>query len=269
MKPQRGYYSLIQFCPDASRMEAVNVGVVLFCPGLEFLDARTSNNNRRAEKLVGRSNLKREALNAAKEAIERRLIVDRQAFQNLEDLERYIDTRANCLKLTQARPVKVFNPETDLDRLYEELVGGKSLKRAKAEKRELFPELHDAFERLKSEGRAQLDLRVTVPVLQQSLDVPYAYQNGSLNLVKPQRFSSKESASIGAAMRLAIEGDLVKRHGTAQSDNARLIVVSSFDDPNNEALVSKVDSLFQEYSVKTVAQNRVADFVAQVENEAH
>ncbi len=32
MNPTRGYYCLIQYSPDPSRLEAANVGVVLFCP---------------------------------------------------------------------------------------------------------------------------------------------------------------------------------------------------------------------------------------------
>ncbi|WP_166822570.1 DUF3037 domain-containing protein [Thalassoroseus pseudoceratinae] len=269
MKPQRGYYSLIQFVPDASRLEAVNMGVVLFCPDSGYLRARTSGSNKRAEKLVGRGNLEKEALNAAKDAIEKRLEVDRESFRDIEDLEQYIDTRANWLKLTKARPVKVFHPETELDKLFVELVGGRPSRQAKADSRELFPDLHDVFQRLELEGRAQLDVKVTVPVLQRSLNVPYAYQNGVWNLVKPQRFSSKESASIKTAMGLAMEGDLVKRHGTKPQNDARIIVVLSFDEPENTALVSKVDSLFNEYHVETVAKNRIPDFVAKVEREAH
>ena len=44
MTTEKGYYSLIQFCPDVSRLEAVNLGVILFCPGSAFLQAlcRTS-----------------------------------------------------------------------------------------------------------------------------------------------------------------------------------------------------------------------------------
>lgn len=72
MKPQRGYYSLIQFCPDPSRLEAINVGVALFCPDSEFIGARTAAGNQRPAKLVGRDELNREALNSAKRAIERR-----------------------------------------------------------------------------------------------------------------------------------------------------------------------------------------------------
>jgi hypothetical protein len=126
MKPKRGYYSLIQFCPNQSRLEAVNVGVVLLCPDADFIAARTSAGNRRAEKLVGRGELDRHALNSAKQAIEHRLDVDRSSFKSHEDLMAFVNTRGNNLKLTSPRPVKVFDPATDLDKLFSELVGGRS-----------------------------------------------------------------------------------------------------------------------------------------------
>lgn len=269
MKPQRGYYSLIQFCPDASRLEAINVGVVLFCPAANYLNARTSGDNRRAEKLVGRGQLERRALNAAKQAIERRLQVDRDSFQDIHDLQKYIDTRGNWLKLTPPRPVKVCDPAKDLDSLYTELVGGVSLRQKLAEEKQLFPTLHQTFEKLQSEGRAEIDMRVTVPILERKLSVPYAFSNGSLNLVKPHRFSHSDSGSMNTAMRLALEGDLIKRHGTVQCSNARLIVVSSFEDSDDTEFMQKVNGLFGEYKVQNVDQQHLDEFIAHVQQEAH
>ena len=273
MKPKRGYYSLIQFCPDVSRLEVVNVGVILFCPEAEFLDARTSANNRRAETLVGRGNLERAALNAAKQSIERRLEVDRESFKNIEDLRKFIDTRGNWLKLTDSRPVKVFDPPVDLEKLYEELVGGVSLKKKKMQVKQLFPSLNATFEKLHREGRAQLDLKVKVPVMERSINVPFAYQNGTLNLIKPHQFSQQKRSSIDAAIRLATEGNLLKRHGIKQATmeqatNARLIVVSSFGETCSPEIAGRVKSLFSEYDVQNVTSDEVDEFVARVEHEA-
>lgn len=269
MKPKRGYYSLIQFCPNVSRLEAVNVGVVLFCPDAEFLEARTSGNNRRAEKLVGRGNLERAALNAAKQSIERRLEVDRESFKNIEHLRKFIDTRGNWLKLTESRPVKVFDPPAELEKLYEELVGGVSLRKRRLQEKELFPHLNATFEKLHGEGRAQLDIRVNVPVMERSIEVPFAYQNGTLNLIKPHQFSDRKRSSVDAAIRLAMEGDLLRRHGTDQPGDARLIVVSSFEEKSSSDVKERVQSLFGEYEVKNVAGEDVGEFITRVEQEAH
>ncbi len=269
MKPERGYYSLIQFCPNPSRWETVNVGVVLFCPALGFLDARTSKSNRRAEKLVGRQNLERAALDAAKQAIQSRLDVDRESFRTIEDLEKFINSRGNWLKLTPARPIKVCSPKNDLDRLFVELVGGKRSREKVSELKELFPTLDSTFEELKAQGRAQLNLRITVPVFGRSLAVPYAYSNGRLNLVKPQRFSQQESASLNSAGLLALEGNLVKRHGTGEGTDARLIIVSSFEDDQNLGLVKRVTDVFRDFEVENIAKDQVDAFLTRVKKEAH
>jgi hypothetical protein len=40
MEKQLGYYSIIQFCPELSQLEALNVGVVLFCPEKKFRNGK-------------------------------------------------------------------------------------------------------------------------------------------------------------------------------------------------------------------------------------
>ena len=61
-----------------------------------------------------------------KAAIDARLTHEQRAFQHLEDFEAYISRRANSLKLTLARPVKVENPELELDALLKRLVAERS-----------------------------------------------------------------------------------------------------------------------------------------------
>jgi hypothetical protein len=36
----KAYYSIVQYWPDPSRLEAVNIGVALFCPDQAFLKVR-------------------------------------------------------------------------------------------------------------------------------------------------------------------------------------------------------------------------------------
>ena len=224
MTAQKGYYCLIQFCPDPSRLEAVNVGVLLFCPGANFIAARTAKGNKRPRKLVDQ--LDKASLNAAKRALERRLEVDASRFQTLEDLQQFADSRGNILKLTPPRPIKVFDPGADLEKLFHELVGGQAREK---DAKPLAPALEKLFRRLEKEGRAKLDWSLQVPVCGLHLQVPYAYKNGVWNLVKPYRFSSQESQAMGAAIRLAIEGDLLQRHGTDELGEKKLIVIPSFE----------------------------------------
>ena len=46
MSTARGYYSILRYIPDLERGEGANIGVVLFCPALKFLKARTARGGR-------------------------------------------------------------------------------------------------------------------------------------------------------------------------------------------------------------------------------
>lgn len=264
MTPQKGYYSLIQFCPDASRLESINIGVILFCPEIGFLDAKTSSNTRRAEKLVGRGELAREALQQARYAIEQRLKVSRDSFKDIEALNKFVATRGNSLLVTIPRPIKVVEPARELLRLFDELVGG-STSRAKKDK-SLFPELEKLFNKLNEEGRAELDYHSRLPVLEQEFSVPFAYRNGDFNLVKPQSFNTRASQK---ALDLAIRGDLIKKHGLDGEQNTQLVVVSRFDTNCDSSLISHVDELLCDYGVKHVREGDIDGFVKRIESEAH
>jgi hypothetical protein len=267
MTAMKGYYCLVQFCPDMSRLEAVNVGVVLYCPDARFIAARTARSNRNASKLVGRAAFDASSLNSAKRALERRLQVDRIAFCTLDDLNKFVDTRANAIKLTAPRPIKVFEPQQDLDKLYEELVGG--VARKTSLEPVVLPELDAVFHELHAQGRAKLDWPVTVPVVRRPLRVPYAYRNSAWNLVKPFRFSSQEGLALAAAMRLAIEGDLLQKHQTQDDEKMKLIVVASFEQHGlSDELQDRVDNVLGEYKVRTVRDAQIEPFLSEVRQEA-
>lgn len=153
----------------------------------------------------------------------------------------------------------------DLSRLetVKEMVGGRSARHVLTRHH---PLLDHTFHRLQSEGRARLDWTVPVPVVGRSLKVPYAYRNGNWNLVKPQTFTADENQSTNAAMRLAVEGHLLRKHGADAEGEKRLIVVSSFE---ADAAREHVTNLLDEYAIKQVSDEALSAFVAQVEREAH
>jgi hypothetical protein len=266
MSAMKGYYSVIQYCPDRSRMEAANIGVLLLCPDLGFVKARTVVGNDRVAKFFGRESFDRTRIKAAKRSIERRVEVDRGSFRTPEDLVRFMDTRGNDILLTPPRPVKVEDPETDLDALFQELVGGRS--RHRREEPEI-PALDQAFRRPALQARVVFNPLVVVPVVGRALKVPYAFRNGVLNLVKPQRFVSEDKRATGTAMQLAIEGDLLYTHSEA-GEQRKLIVVSAFPDAESvRDLRARVDNVLGKYNVRVVHEDQIEEFAAEVEHETH
>src|ERR1700674_355547 len=98
MSSSKGYYSIIQYCPDPSRLEAVNIGVALFCPEIRFLRARFGRRRTSISHLFGTQDWEFVALQ--QDAIEARLAHEEKAFSTLEDFEAYVSRRASALTLT-------------------------------------------------------------------------------------------------------------------------------------------------------------------------
>lgn len=269
MNSKKGYYSLIQFCPDMSRLESVNQGVVLFCPDAGFLQARMAKGNDRASKLVGRKKLDADALTAAKLAIEHRFEADRQSFNDIEDLQRFVDTRGNLLRMTPPRPVKVLDPAESLNELFTELVAEHSPKE-KTPRLKSFQILDAEFKKLAQQGVAHINKPVKIPVLGEEVRYKYAYKNGIWNFVQPCRFPSIGERAVHLASGLAIQGDLLKRHPLHRGEKGKLVVVTSFDNlKSDRSAQNHIQGLFDEYKVETVPAAQVDDFLTRVRKQAH
>ena len=122
MNPAKGYYSLIQYCPDLGRLEAANIGVLLFCPERYFLKALTSNNNRHIIRFFGNEGHDWVRINSFKIGLADRIAIEGRDILTLEQVEKFIAGRANLLQITLPRPMKVNDPNEDLEALFKELV---------------------------------------------------------------------------------------------------------------------------------------------------
>ena len=66
---------------------------------------------------------------------------------------------------------------------------------------------------------------ITVPVYKRKLEIPYAYRNGVVNLVKPHVFPASKHAETQAA-KLTVNGQLIDKH-PIDGERHKLIVVST------------------------------------------
>ena len=268
MLAQPGYYSLIQFCPDRTSLETANVGVILFCPGWNFLDARLTTSFSRLEKFFNKHEIDRLGLTATLASLKQRLLKTKNEFNTKDDLQRFIETRANEIILTPPRSIKVLEPEKELDALYHELLGRRD--KVQQEKQPKLPELDAIFRRPSLQQRMKFDVSITIPVLGQVIKIPYAYQNGTQNLVLPEIFSDKEGHAIYRAERLAIEGDLLSRHPDEQGNKRKLIVVMKAGERADDVQVlQRISDLLNEYHVRSVLPDQLSQFAQEVEATAH
>ena len=117
MKPNKGWFSIVQFCPDPNRLESANIGVLLFCPALGFLDVRIASDNQRIIKFFGASGLDLALVNSFKKGLKERLQKERGNIVGHEQLLDFVDRRANQIRISTPRSIRVTAPEKQLDEL--------------------------------------------------------------------------------------------------------------------------------------------------------
>jgi len=265
MKRLPAAFCVIQYCPDHSRLEAANVGVVLLCPAANFLDAKVSPGCARATKFFGHDDVDIFHVKSATKAVKNMLKRERDNIHTADDLAAFAAKLGNDITLTPPRPMVVADPEADLADLFDQLVEVRGRERIKAPE---FDELDRLLRAPALSGRVQFDQRVEVPKLGKMLVVDYAYRNGVCNLVKTQRFSANEASAKQRAGMLAINGSLLHRH--VEGEERKLIVVSSFVTPASRAtLKPTVTDLLSEFDVRLIDSTEIPCFVEQVKREAH
>ena len=250
MNATKAYYSLVQYCPDIARIEAVNVGVVLFCPQQRFLEAKLMKSNNRIRRFFGEEADNYEHLNAMKDALVKRLEVERVEFAQLEDLQQFVQTRANKVILTEPKPVKVVDPRQDLETLFKELVEepeGHLIIHAALPLRK---RLDDLLLDQTVKPFVQTNVKVQIPAMRETLTVPYGYQNGRFNLIQPVEFNQKSESRIkNAACIWAVEGLSLYKHPDSRFGSMQLVVVADFVNASQDA-VGTVRGIFAESEVR-------------------
>jgi hypothetical protein len=119
----RGFYSVVQYCPDRFRAEAVNMGLVLLRLEPHAVRVRMTGKYDRVRRLFAISKAELKNLSLSISALESRIENSAEDFCTAEDLAAFAASRANDLRLTEPRLAMVENLEADFERLFSKLVG--------------------------------------------------------------------------------------------------------------------------------------------------
>ena len=266
--PVKGYFCLVQYCPDLARREVANVGVLLFSPEHGFLEARLVSSNQRVRRFFGDHADHFKHVNAMKEAFTERLRVEKREFSSLEDLTLFVTTRANRIILTSPKAVRVVDPAKDLEALYATLVDEPSV-----EKQIVVPSLVDLPLRQRLDVVLQMpdlapkirtSIHVQVPVLKRELKIPFGYQNGRFNLIHPCSFPQASITKVrDAACRLALEGDSLYQHEDPKLGDLKLVVVADFKRTGTEGAAA-LKEMFREYEVDLYTPDTLGDLEQEI-----
>lgn len=117
-----GYYSLIQYCPDRGRLEAANIGVLLFCPERKYLRARLSPGNDRVRHFFGDEAGDLKQLQAMKRMLENRFQAEEAEISDVPGFRRFTSLLANEMIISEPRETLVEEPDVELAQLFDDLV---------------------------------------------------------------------------------------------------------------------------------------------------
>ncbi len=237
----RGYYSLIQYCPDPARMEAANIGVFLYCPDMRYFATRFSRNCKRVRQFFGKKSVGAVVLDRLRSNIKARLERAVSGFEGIEGLREFIAREGNEILMTDPRPVAVTVPGLVLTDLFEQLVERSSHKKHLG----LRDRLDEEFRKPEFDDIIAREVIVPVPVFgEMTLTIPFGYMNGRVhdrcNLIQPVTFPHDSG------------GDLVQRTGRIQLEsefiqqaNMQLVVVGEFPEGRRE-IANRVAALIRQ-----------------------
>jgi hypothetical protein len=260
-QPTKGYFCLVQYCPDLARKEVANVGVLLFSPEHGFLEARLDTSNQRVRRFFGPHDIHAMHVRLMKQAFMERIHVEKAGFVGLEDLITFVQTRANRIILTPPKAVRVTNPNEDLHALYATLVAEPSAHEEEVVQhdRSLRDRLDRVLLRDDLVDKIRTGLRIEVPLLKKQIEIPYGFQNGRFNLIQPVSFAQKRISDLrDKACRYAVEGNTLYHHSDPNLGDLQLVVVADFQKTGEEG-VEAVSELFEEYQVKLYTPETVEE----------
>jgi hypothetical protein len=253
-QPQPGYYSLIQYCPDLGRLEVANVGVLVFCPEVDFLQAKVERSNGRIIRFFGKEGHDWKQINSFKTGIVQRIENESKTIRSLDDLKRFIDSRANLIQISAPRPMTIFDPPKDLEELFAEFLGATERKRIGGSLKRKF------WESVQSAGverKIRTDITVRVPVMNRDVEIPFGYQNGRFNLITPVRFESKNiEQSFRTACKYGVEGRSLYEYGQSSLGKLQLVVLAKFRNDDQET-IETVRRVFDDGHVKLYKTSEV------------
>ena len=260
MSQHKGYYSLVQFCPDPSRLESVNIGVVLYSSSEKKLQVRISPSVQRIRRCFGKQDWN--LLNRARTAIESQLRSER--FLSIDDLDAYIAKRANIIQLTQPRPMRITDLEADTIALHRRLVEPEPVGTTPGVLGFLKRRLFEAG----VAGLVEKFVSVEIPDIKKSIRVPYAYQNGWFNLISPVQFESDAEAIFSKTGKSAIEGQLLYNERHPSRGEMRLVVVTDFDEKIETSTRNFVKKTFEEHNVLLYSFEDLSPLVEDIKRSA-
>jgi hypothetical protein len=196
-----------------------------------------------------------------KQAIRNRLVHAQADLTSPEALALFSSREANGMILTAPRMVFTEDPSVDLAEMFQRLVHVEGQKRNRTAK----PDLEAIFASKLIGVPLQKDVTLVVPGIG-DVTVPYAYQNGVLNLITAEGFAGSEEARHRKLHDLAVKGRLIHN---VKAKAHQFTVVAAFADDTTEDERKNAEFIFESHDSRLVRKEDADAFVEESRRTAH
>ena len=268
MMATKGYFSLIQYCPDFLRLEVANIGVLLFCPERRFLKAKFTQDNRRIVKFFGNElagNL--DQITVIKKGWNQRLRCESDHIKNIEGFQAFIASQSNEIQFSKPRFIQVTdNPDDALDDLFSKLFWKKTQpnRKKKNELKTFFWNEILKFEL--SNVVARSIPKIELP-FHQHIEPDYGFKNGRVNLIQIQEFKNEINSKIYTCIcRDAISGRAIYETPSENWGEQKLVILGNFP-PQSDTLINDARNICTSHNVELFTSSD--DLVKLIKTTAH
>jgi DUF3037 family protein len=263
----KGYYSVVRFVPDAFRGEGVNLGVILLCPDMCFLEWKLTSNHQRARRFF-KYETDVERLRVLGLGLSDRLKQNRAMLLDPARLRDFISRHQDMVQLTELRSITVSDPFAELARLFARLVEPASevptrrLMNAKRVRDLTASKLQSAglLHRVKQDVEFEARYRTT------PYKFSFGYQNGLYKLIHTTSFASQDAnGGCERALVLLAEIDDVMKH----QDGHKLEFQVVAEPPEQPEAQKAVVTAFRDKGIRLWTPDAIDPLVEQVKAEIH
>ena len=152
--------------------------------------------------------------------------------------------------------------------MFHDLVEAKATEKAINKSAALYETLEERFSTPKLSKLIKRKIKVKVPVLDRVEEIPYAYQNGRLNLIAPVVFPKTKTALEDRSAKYAVEGRSLYNHEDSEHGPMQLLIVGQFDDDDSEA-VSTAKRILNTHEVRLFPRTNLQELLDEIAEEGH
>lgn len=239
MNPCDAYYSLIQYHYDLRRMEAVNVGVVVFCPQYLYLSSLFDRDLSWVRQAYQNFPNNIDLITSSCDTMSRRVSTEAFRIKTREDFSIFCSSRTGMLTLTKPKWSRTIDPEDFITERLQSLVLKPRIHNEVAERRkserDAKAKLREAFSLAEQLGKVKRGLQFSVPNHDVKIRSDFFWVGEEVNVVVHNHFSRNrpESDEIKRVAYWGMKSHLLSTCTTSSSLRARLIYVPTFSNEDD------------------------------------